>query len=192
MDGWKQHLFAKKNALGGRPKICVNRNILVYLLSIGMNNSEIAKIFHVHRNLVIRWKNEHELNNVLNNPSDDNEINQHLQDALDVHPKMGESCARGLLLSKGIKINRTRLRNLLKHLKQSSPLNVNPIRRREYKTRTCNSMWHIDSTHKLMHWRFVISGGVDGCSRMIMWLKHANNNRAENACNHFLNSITEF
>ena len=192
MDGWKQHLLTQKNSLGGRPKICINRNILVCLLSIGMSNSEIARIFHAHRNLVIRWKNEHDLNNALRNPSDDTEITQHLQDALDVYPNMGELYARGLLLSKGIKINRVRLRTLLKTLKESSPLNTNPIRRRAYQTRSANSMWHIDSTHKLMHWRFVISGGVDGCSRMIIWLKCANNNRAETVHNHFIQSINEF
>ena len=192
IDGWKQHLFTQRNSVSGRPKTCVDRNILVYLLSIGMNNSEIAKIFHVHRNSVIQWKNDHNLNNVLNNPSDDNVITQHLQDVLDAYPNMGELYARGLLLSKGIKINRVRLRNILRNIKQSTPMEMNPIRRRTYNTRTANSMWHIDSTHKLIHWRFVISGAVDGYSRMIIWLKCANNNKAETVYNHFIKSITEF
>lgn len=32
--------------------------------------------------------------------------------------------------------------------------------------------------HKLIRWRFVVHGGIDGYSRMITFLKCANNNRA--------------
>ena len=134
MDGWKQY------SLCSRPKTCANRNSLVCLLSIGMNNSEIAKIFHVHRNLVVRWKNEYDLNNALHDPSDDNEIIQYLEDTLNVCPNVGELHARGLLLSKGTKINQFRLCNLLKNLKESLPSNVNPIRRRLHQTCAANSM----------------------------------------------------
>ena len=38
----------------------------------------------------------------------------------------------------------------------------------------------------------MISGGMDGYSRMIMWLKCANNNHSETAYNHFIHSIIEF
>ena len=58
----------------------------------------------MHRNLVIKWKNYYNLNNVLNNLSDDNVITQYLQDVLDVYSNMGELYNRGLLLLKGIKI----------------------------------------------------------------------------------------
>ena len=71
-----------------------------------MNNTEIAKIFHAHRNCVVKWKNECNLNNVLTDPSDDNVTTQNLKDVLDAHPNMGESHARTLLLEKGIKMSR--------------------------------------------------------------------------------------
>ena len=50
INGWKQYLFVQKNSLGGRPKIYVSRNILMYLLSIRIHNSEIAKILYEYRN----------------------------------------------------------------------------------------------------------------------------------------------
>ena len=65
---------------------------------------------------------------------------QYLQDVLDTYLNMGELYTRGLLLSKGIKINRIRLRNLLRNLKQSSLLDMNLIRQRIYKTHSTNSM----------------------------------------------------
>ena len=88
----------------------------------------------------MRWIDENNLNNLLQDPADNTIIAQHLQESLEIYPNMSELYARGLLLSKGIKINRQRLRTILKTLKQSNPLNVNPIRRREYRTRTSNSM----------------------------------------------------
>ena len=104
---------------------------------------------------------------------------------------MGELHARCLLLSKGIKINRQRLRTMLKNLKQSNPLNANPIRHREHRTRTSNSTWHMDATHELTHWHFVISSAVGGHSKMIMQFKCSDNNRDETACNHFNNAVQE-
>ena len=52
---------------------------------------------------------------------------------------LGESHARGVLLSKGIKIKRQRLREVLKCLKQSQPANMSTIRHRLHQTRTANS-----------------------------------------------------
>ena len=43
-----------------------------------------------------------------------------------------------------------------------------------------NSLWHIDGNHKLIiRWRFVIHGGVDGFSRVIVFLHCSTNNRSE-------------
>ena len=138
LDGYKQYIFYENT--DGRPKKCVNQAILTYLISIDLNNTEISKLFHVHRNTVIRWRKEYNLNNVLNYIDDDNEIKTHLREILDTYPNLGELYARGILLSKGIKIKQKRLRIILKELKDTNPLNLNPIRRRKYKTRTANSM----------------------------------------------------
>lgn len=42
------------------------------------------------------------------------------------------------------------------------------------------SLRHIDGHHKLMRWRFVIHGAIDGYSRLITYLKCSNNNRSSN------------
>ena len=38
---------------------------------------------------------------------------------------------------------------------------------------------HIDGHHKLINWRFVIHGGIDGFSRSIVYLKCSPNNYAD-------------
>ena len=41
--------------------------------------------------------------------------------------------------------------------------------------------------HKLIKHKFAMSGMVDGYSRLIMWIKVNNNNRAQTTCNIFKN-----
>ena len=52
------------------------------------------------------------------------------------------------------------------------------IGRRVYSVRAPNSLWHIDGLHCLIRWRFVIHGGIDGCSRLIVYLSCSKNNLA--------------
>ena len=188
-DQWKSHISLTET--GGRKKINIDRNTLEYLLSIDMSQCEIAKIFQVSRHTVVRWIKDHSLNDFFHDPEHDSVIENYLQEVMSTYPNLGESYARGVLLNKRIKIKRERLRQILKRLKQSQPLAMSVIRRRQYQTRTANSMWHLDSTHKLIHWRFITSGCVDGLSRKVIWLKCADNNRADTTYNYFLNAIEE-
>ena len=41
-----------------------------------------------------------------------------------------------------------------------------------------NSLWHLDGHHKLIRWKFVTHGAIDGYSRTVIYLKCADNNRA--------------
>lgn len=53
-------------------------------------------------------------------------------------------------------------------------------------------MWHIDVNHKLIRWRFVIHGGVDGFSRLIVYLSAATNNRASMVLDRFIEATERF
>lgn len=189
-DRWKNHIYFTETK--GRTKINIVRTTLHYLLSIDINQVEIGKIFNVSRWTVGRWIKDHDLSDVLIDPEDDSVIENHLRQVIVTYPNLGELHARGILLSKGIKIKRNRLRIILRRIKPSESLSMSTIRRRLYRTRTANSMWHLDSAHKLKHWRFVTSGCVDGYSRKIMWLKCSNNNLADAACNYFLDAIQKY
>ena len=87
---------------------------------------------------------------------------------------------RGYLQSINVIVQRRRVRESLSHV---SPLSRvmwrhSPINRRIYKVPGANSLWHIDGHHKLVRWRFVIHGGIDGFSRMIVYLQCSTNNCA--------------
>ena len=55
-----------------------------------------------------------------------------------------------------------------------------------------NYLWHIDTNHKLIRWHFVIAGGVDGYSRLIMFLHCADNNNADTLLSFFKKGVGEF
>ena len=53
------------------------------------------------------------------------------------------------------------------------------MKRRVHHVSSPNDVWHIDGNHKLIKWRFVVHGGIDGYSRMITFMECHSNNRAE-------------
>ena len=61
--------------------------------------------------------------------------------------------------------------------------------RRIYRVPWINALWHIDGHHKLVPWKIVIHGGIDGFSRMITFLHASDNNRAETVRWSFENAV---
>lgn len=43
----------------------------------------------------------------------------------------------------------------------------NTIRRRQYKVRRPNALWHIDGHHKLIRWAIVVHAIIDGYARVV-------------------------
>ncbi|XP_056275020.1 uncharacterized protein zgc:174680 isoform X2 [Pseudoliparis swirei] len=68
-------------------------------------------------------------------------------------------------------------------------LQLNPRRRRRYSVPAPNSLWHIDGNHKLIRWRIVVHGGIDGFSRLIVFLSAATNNRAATVLRSFHEAV---
>ena len=54
---------------------------------------------------------------------------------------------------------------------------MDTIRRRTYKNRSSNAVWHVDSTHKLFKYKCIASSSAGRCSWHVMWLKCYNNNK---------------
>ena len=66
------------------------------------------------------------------------------------------------------------------------------ILRRSYSVLGPNSLWHLDGNHKLIKYRIVIHGGIDGFSRVVTYLACANNNRANTVLNEFISATEQF
>ena len=55
-----------------------------------------------------------------------------------------------------------------------------------------NKLWHIDANHKLIRWKLVIHGGIDGFSRVPVYLKISPNNKSETVLNAFLEGVEQY
>lgn len=55
-----------------------------------------------------------------------------------------------------------------------------------------NSLWHINGNHKLIRWKIVVHGAIDGHSRTIIFLSVATNNRAETVLQCFREGVEQF
>ena len=50
----------------------------------------------------------------------------------------------------------------------------------------------VDGNHKLIWWRIVLHGGIDGYSRLITYLHASSNNKAATVFNLFKHAVSEF
>lgn len=110
------------------------------------------------------------------------------------NPNLGEKSIDGLLFSDGIFIQRQRLRDILWSV---DPEGVQSrlrraLHRREYHVAGANHLWHVDGYHKLIRWKIVIHGGIDGYSRLIPFLRASTNNTAETALEAFLLGVNQY
>lgn len=51
---------------------------------------------------------------------------------------------------------------------------------------------HIDGNHKLIRWRIVICGGIDGFSRLPVFICASDNNRASTVLQCFMDGVQSF
>ena len=63
------------------------------------------------------------------------------------------------------------------------------LHHRQYNVASPNALWHIDGYHKLIRWRLVIHGDIDGYSRVPVYLKVASNDKAVTVFNAFLQAV---
>ena len=69
---------------------------------------------------------------------------------------------------------------------------IQTISRRSYSVAMPNSMWHIDGYHKLIRWRIVIHAGIDGYSRLPVYLEANTNNKSETVLKCFLKGVSTY
>ena len=110
------------------------------------------------------------------------------------HPLSGERVIIDLNCSRGIHIQRVRIRACIHRV---DPVNAalrwirkNPIW--VYSVPGPNSLWHNDGLHKLIHWKIIIHGCIDGFSRVITYLVCESNNNTSTVLNPFKLAVKSF
>ena len=110
------------------------------------------------------------------------------------HPNDGEVLIKGHLIRLGIRVPRQAIRDSIHRVDHINRVARRRfvVRRRVYSVPYPNFAWHIDGHHKLIPWRFVIHGAIDGFSRTVIFLKCSDNNRASTVLNLFREGVSHF
>ena len=179
----------------GRPKITINLDQVELLRSAGYTWYEIGDAFMVSRSTVWRRLKQAGVN-LPSKYSDisDNDLDALVHDIRQRHPHSGQSLIQGHLMSININVQRHRIRSALHRVNPLGALlrRHQPIERRSYNVPGPNSLWHVDGHHSLIRWGFVVHGGMDGYSRLIVYLYCSTNNRSDTVLELFQNATTLF
>ncbi|KAF6716990.1 hypothetical protein FQA47_002723 [Oryzias melastigma] len=112
------------------------------------------------------------------------------------YPNAGCRMMMGHLRSRGIQVQRSRLAESLRRVNPEGVLmrrlSIQIARRRQYNVPAPNHLWHIDGNHKLIRWRVVVHGGIDGFSRLIVYLNASTNNKATAVFNGFSSAFSQY
>ncbi|XP_039870712.1 uncharacterized protein LOC120723360 [Simochromis diagramma] len=126
----------------------------------------------------------------------DEELDRIVSEVHRSHPNTGYKLMHGFLNARGVRVPVSRLRESLRRVDAEGVnirrLRLHVLRRRQYSVPGPNSLWHIDGNHKLIRWRFVVHGGTDGFSRLIVYLTVAGNNRARTVLESFIAAVEQY
>ena len=110
------------------------------------------------------------------------------------HPNAGEVMLGGHLISIGVRVPRSQLRDSIHRVdpQEVELRRLHIVKRRQYFVESPNSVWHMDGHHKLIRWMFVVHAAVDGFSRVIPFIQCSDNNRADTVLEKFYSGVTRF
>ena len=169
------------SGLPGRPKVQVNIELYELMKVAGCTLDEIALALGTSRTTL--WRRLKEFNLCVSKYSDISNLvlDFIVQKYQERNSNCGQVMLQGYLSSIGVNVQRWRI---CESISRIDPLWQQvrwhqQISRRRYYVPGANSYWHIDGRHhSLIPWRLVIHGGVDGFSRMIVYLNCATNSKA--------------
>ena len=96
-------------------------------------------------------------------------------------------------MSQGIHVQRAKLRAIIHRIDPVGTAERSvAVRRRVYHVDAANDVRHIDGNHKLIRWRMVVHGGIDGYSRLITFLQCHTDNRSESVLAAFMNGVQRY
>ena len=178
----------------GRPRLTITRGQLVQLFDAHFKMVDIAQLLGCSCKTIRRRMQEFGLTQMQWTRISDGELDVFVTQFIEEHPNSGYCMLIGFLRSQGINVQRRRARESLLRL---DPVGIQSrlrriLHRRKYSIPGPNSLWHVDGYHKLIRWRIVIHGGIDGFSRLIVYLHAETNNRSETVLQSFMQAVASY
>lgn len=180
------------SGLTGRPKLAISYDMILSLLDYKFTVKDISVMLGVsERTVKYRMKDFGLSVHSSYSNIDDDMLDSWVSRGLSIFPRAGYKTIQGFLRSESICVQRQRIRDSMHRLNPSRQTlrSMTVIRRRTYRVPSPLALWHIDGNHKLIRWRFVVHGGIDGFSRAIVYLKCSTNNESSTVFNLFLDAV---
>lgn len=176
--------------MAGRPTVSIDGEKVEFLRSIHFNWADISAIVGVSPKTLQRRARKWNIPaySMITDSELDNVVMQYLQD----FPRSGEALIRGHLHSLNIHVQRSRVRQSVQRVNGTNSSPHPGIYRRTYSVPGSNYLWHVDGHHKLIKWRLVTHGGIDGFSRLITYLRCSNNNLADTVTECFIEATHQY
>ena len=187
-----------KSGKPGRPEVSIPEDTLKLYLNYGFPKTKIGKLFSVSARTISRRIKFFGLQEEVLQYSQlsDSDLDLAVERVFTDFPNCGIRRMKGFLLSKGIKVQWHRVRSSMWRVDPEGTLlrttQLNTIKRQKYSVPGTLALWHMDGNHKLIRWRLVIHGCIDGFSRRVMFLQCSTNNKAAAVLNLFMNAVETY
>uniref|UniRef100_A0AAQ4NS62 Integrase catalytic domain-containing protein n=1 Tax=Gasterosteus aculeatus aculeatus TaxID=481459 RepID=A0AAQ4NS62_GASAC len=179
----------------GRLPFDIPSAVLEHQVLRGVPAVQIAAMFGVSKRTIRRRMQQHSLRKTDLYSAVNDELDHIVSEIHRSHPNTGYKLMRGHLNARGVRVpseynNMESLRRVDAEGVYMRRLRLRVLGRRQYFVPGPNSLWHIDGHHKLI--RFVVHGGVDGFSRLVVYLTVAGNNRAHTVLRSFIAAVEQY
>ena len=157
----------------GRPTIDIPKDQLAMLLEHHFTMADIARMMSVSARTIRRRVLQYGLETSTSfSALSDTQLDEITVPFVHTNPYSGRVSYLGFLHSAGLRIQQSRVRESLSRVDQRGMERRfrQALHRRQYSVCMPNSLWHIDGHHKLIRWRVVVHGGIDGYSRLVDFL----------------------
>ena len=181
----------------GRPRYVIEEEQIRFLREMHFPWKKIANLLGVGESTLRRRRLMYGITDLEESSwtqISDSDLDRIVQEIQELTPNIGQARLLGALRSRGLNIQRWRVRNCLRTL---DPVGTvlrwrSAIYRRKYNVPTPNALWHIDSNHKLIRWRLITHVCVDGYSRIIIYAHCCNNNKADTVLEQFVGGVNSY
>ena len=168
---------------------------IMEMFDMGFTVTQMATRFNLSRPTVYKLLSEPGIDHSARfTIIDDSQLDRIIAEIKEAYPNAGEVNVIGHLRTRGIRVQRNRVRAPIHRVDPQGPAerssrNFHP---RVYETPCPNFVWHLDGNHKLVKWGFVTHLAIDGFTRLITFGETSDNNKADTVIRKFLGAITKY
>ena len=181
-------------SIRGRPSYDITQDQLQSLISLRFTVPQIAELLQVSTRTIERRLAEYNMSASILSIIADEELDNEVGSIKSFHPNCGSKNLAGYLASSNIRVPRQRPRQSLQRV---DPVGIaerrcRAIHRRVYSVSLPLTLWHLDGIHKLIRWRFVVHGYIDGFSRIPVYLSCNTNIKASTVLSCFRDAVAQW